>query len=255
MSFTKVMNMATGRLDRELYERHTAWLKAGRKGDGRLLVEGEIIRRMSAAAHNLDGARFEDCNMARSDFNNTHVNSAEFRWCDMSESNLHMAWLQKAKLDACQLDASRLTLVRLDGASVSGCTFDEAALARASLVDGKYAQCSFRKAAMVDIKIANSRFRQCSFQEADFSRHAPLSKLGRADGSIFERCDFRGADFTGLRIDDCTFVDCKFGGAKGRPELGDGIEVRGADLSIHGDGSVLVEGDAFLAQWNTAGRV
>jgi uncharacterized protein YjbI with pentapeptide repeats len=132
---------------------------------------------------------------------------------------------------------------------VSGCTFDRAVLARASLVDGRYAQCSFDEAKMVDIKISGSKFRGCSFRDVDFTRHAPLKKLSRADGSEFEHCDFRGADFTGLRISSCAFMDCKFGGAKGQPELGDGIAVRGADLSLLGDGSEVAEGDAFLERW------
>jgi hypothetical protein len=59
MSFTKDMNMATGQLDRALYNAHTAWLKAGDKGAGRLVIKGEILRRLKAAAHERSGARFE----------------------------------------------------------------------------------------------------------------------------------------------------------------------------------------------------
>jgi uncharacterized protein YjbI with pentapeptide repeats len=64
------------------------------------------------------------------------------------------------------------------------------------------------------------------------------------------RCDFRGADFTALRVSGCTFVDCLFHGAKGAPEL-DNVTVRGVDLSANGDGSGMTDADSFLERWKS----
>lgn len=81
MSFSKAMNMATGQLDRKLYEAHTSWLKAGGKGAGRLEIKGEIMRRMSAAALKLDGARFEGCDFRGADFMGLRISDCTFVDC------------------------------------------------------------------------------------------------------------------------------------------------------------------------------
>ncbi|MGH9941652.1 MAG: pentapeptide repeat-containing protein [Pyrinomonadaceae bacterium] len=79
------------------------------------------------------------------------------------------------------------------------------------------------------------QFMECDFREALLQPTTPLPPQSMI-GAVFERCDFRDADFTGSDLSGATFRACKFGGAHGRPAATKGVQVVEADFSAAGDG-------------------
>ena len=59
--------------------------------------------------------------------------------------------------------------------------------------------------------------------------------LARCRGARFERCDFRGANLDGLRLDNTTFDQCLFFDITGKPKL------EGPVTLIDPDGSEIRE--------------
>jgi uncharacterized protein YjbI with pentapeptide repeats len=92
------MNILSRELDRELYQAHKEWLRAGGKGAGRLVVDGKSLIGFVASALDLRGAKFIDCNLTKSNLSNCHLHQAELLGCDVSKSNLHMATLNGAEV-------------------------------------------------------------------------------------------------------------------------------------------------------------
>jgi hypothetical protein len=55
--------------------------------------------------------------------------------------------------------------------------------------------------------------------------------LATTSGAAFRRCDFRGTHFDGRRLNNTTFVDCKFEGMHGAPEIVGSYRIQGGDTS------------------------
>ena len=70
-----------------------------------------------------------------------------------------------------------------------------------------------------------------------------------ARNSHFTDCDFRGANITGLRLNNTTFEHCKFHGIIGTPVLEGPITIVDADFSPDADGSDLRSQADIVAQW------
>lgn len=245
------MNMATGQLDKGLYRRHTAWLKAKRHGVGRLEIKDELLRRMKAAALDLSHIHLEKCDLFKSDFNNAHLISAELKDCDFSYSNLHMCWLAKSFIERCLFEGATLTLVRMDGSVSAHCNYNLANMRRVSLVDARFDHCTFEDCDLEDSKITRSMFVDCSFTGADFMRVVALSQLGKIKESTFIRCNFRGADFEGVRIEDTKFHNCEFKDAKGRPELDADVKAIWSSASEDWSKANVLEGLQLIQDWES----
>jgi uncharacterized protein YjbI with pentapeptide repeats len=74
---------------------------------------------------------------------------------------------------------------------------------------------------------------------------ANLEKI-EADGAVFERCDFRGANLDGAKIQNTVFKDCSFYNCHGilfdyATEGQEKSQVIAPDLSESGDGTGVVE--------------
>ncbi|HSJ64426.1 MAG TPA: pentapeptide repeat-containing protein, partial [Gemmatimonadaceae bacterium] len=61
--------------------------------------------------------------------------------------------------------------------------------------------------------------------------------------------DLRGANFEGRRLRDTSFINCKFAGVRGKPEIQGNYTVERADFSPAGDGSDVRGADAVHAIW------
>lgn len=246
---TRIINPLTRQLDRDVYKAHTAWLKAGGKGAGRLVVKGKALLGFHASAMDLRGAMFTDCNLSKGNLTHTNLSHASLLGCDLSTVDLHFAKFAKATIIGCTFEGSRLSLATLADATLIATNLRDLNAARIRIANTNVKRCDF-DAALVDATFQDSQFENCSFRTSLLSRKAgSSSRLGLAVGCTFYACDFRDVDFASLRISKTRFTKCLFHGAKGAPDLGDAVVVEGADLSPAGDGSGIVEGDEFLRRW------
>ena len=78
---------------------------------------------------------------------------------------------------------------------------------------------SFVAATLIDSQFDDATFSDCDFSRADFSRIKLGMDAARCPGTRFVRCDFRGANLDGLRLNHTTFDHCWFGSVRGKPDL------------------------------------
>ncbi|NNE18506.1 MAG: pentapeptide repeat-containing protein [Myxococcales bacterium] len=247
-ALTPIINALSRQLDRQLYKAHTSWLKAGGKGPGRLVVEGQTLLGFHASAMDLRGAMFTDCTLSKGNLTHTDLSHARLLGCDLSKVDLHFTKFAKATIIGCTFEGSRLSLATLADAKVIGCNLRDLNASRILIANTDVKRCDF-DAALVDASFEGSRFQNCSFRDSIISRKASGGRLGRAIGCTFHVCDFRDVDFTDFQISECRFDRCLFHGVKGAPALGEDVLIHGADLSVAGDGSTILDPEKFLERW------
>jgi uncharacterized protein YjbI with pentapeptide repeats len=245
---TKTINALNRQLEKEVYEAHRTWLQAGGVGPGRLVVEGERLLGFHASAVDLRGAVFTDCSLKHGNLTHTNLSHTHLLGCDLSKVDLHYTKLAKATVIGCSFEGSRLSLATLEGSRLIGCNLHDIDATRILIANTDVKRCDF-DATLVDASLEGSRFESCAFRNSLISRKSSLGRLGRAVGCTFYACDFRHVDFTHFQISECRFNRCLFHGARGVPELGNGVVVRDGDVSAAGDGSRILEAKEFLQRW------
>lgn len=74
---SRLMNILSRELGRELYQAHQERLGAGGRGAGRLVVDGEFLIGFVASARDLRGAKFSDCNLTQSNLSDCIFHGAK----------------------------------------------------------------------------------------------------------------------------------------------------------------------------------
>jgi len=241
---TRIMNALSRQIDRDVYKAHRRWLDAGCDGDGRLELEGEILLGFTASALDLTGAKLTSCNLGRGNLSNTTLASAELVSCVFTGVDLYMTDFRRARLVGCTLSGSRMSLARLDEATLEDCDLSETAAQRLLFSSTDVRSCRFDRARLTDATFDRSELSRCSFRDASLSRRAGWSDvLGRARGSTFEDCDFRGVDWSGFRISGCAFRRCSFAGGVGAPAVLEELTIADADVSP--------DPDRFVERWRS----
>src|SRR5262249_13105999 len=118
----------------------------------------------------------------------------------------------------------------------------------------------FRSAVLIDSRFDEATFVDCDFQFADFSRWVD-GDLGRCHHTRFERCDFRGANFEGLRFNHTTFDRCRFHAMGGKPDFEGPCTLIEPNFSSRDDGypddpdiPALRDPDEVLRVWHSDDR-
>jgi uncharacterized protein YjbI with pentapeptide repeats len=129
------------------------------------------------------------------------------------------------------------------GSKFSNCTFDD---------------CTFVKAQLNDVIFENAVFKECNFQKTDLSGASLLS-------AEFVSCDlswawllgtdFRYSKFDGVVLDNAR-IDCAkfFNLEMSRTNSINNLVFKEVDLSMNGDGSLMVDNEAFDSWFNNQKR-
>ncbi|MBL0214091.1 MAG: pentapeptide repeat-containing protein [Myxococcales bacterium] len=129
-------------------------------------------------------------------------------------SNWKRALIENCGFRGATLASSHFEDARIRGGDWLGAWLETSIWRRAKVSD-----VSFVAATLIDSRFDEATFVDCDFSRADLSRTRLSWDYARCPGTRFVRCDFRGANIDGLRFNNTTFDHCRFGGARGKPDL------------------------------------
>ena len=214
---------------------HEEWLDGGRNGPGRFELEGLNLGDARSGGV-LSGARWVRCDLGGAVLELSEMRETELMECLFREANLRGCDLEGATLQACRFSQANLRMIDLVAAQVRECDFGEAQLERSSWTGSVIERCGFAGACLQDSVFDQAQFSDCDFRSSDLSwTQGP--PLGTARKTRFVRCDFRGADFSRLRLTDTFFQQCGFHGVKGKPSVQGLCLITNPDFSAAFDGS------------------
>lgn len=215
---------------------HERWDAAGRRGAGRLVLEGRNMRGATGAGLGLMAARLRRCDLSRARLRNCDLGEAELDGCVFDHAALRGCGLERAHVTGCRFVKADLSLMDLSGARLSGGDFSDAKAPR-TLWQGAHVEgVTFRRACLHDCVFDEGEFLRCDLREADL-RWTKEPPIGNAYGARFVECDFRGADLSDLKLKGTVFERCGFHGTAGRPLFEGPCQFIAADLSPGYDGS------------------
>jgi uncharacterized protein YjbI with pentapeptide repeats len=136
-----------------------------------------------------------------------------------------------------------------DDAVLDGCILNCAMASSTRWNSAQLSACQLIGCDLSDATLNYSIFTDCDLRGADLGvlRRDDSDGLG---GVMFVRCDLRDSQWTGRRLRNVVFSDCKLHGVRGRPKL-DAVTVFKPDLSPQGDGSQIGTVDDVRSLWQS----
>jgi uncharacterized protein YjbI with pentapeptide repeats len=237
---------ARGTIDRDALDAHIKWVRRGKMGEGRLDVVGFDGRARRLDSFDMSGARLEAVRLLRASLELTHLREAELVEIDFTQAQLGSIKLGGAVLRGCRFDGANLAIAELDRTHVTSCSFARVMMDRSTWRDALVEDSNLRHVQFGDTLLDGARFQRCDLRSVVLTPIHPRI-VATSRGTVFEHCDFRGADFTGRDLAGAVFLACKLGGAHGQPATTEGWSVEQADLSPAGDGSQVGSAADVLA--------
>ena len=238
---------------REALEAHAKWWARGRFGPGRLELEDVGLDDLRLGTTRLSAARLIRCKLSRTVLDFAHLEEAELIECTGEQPVLAHAALDAARLIRCRLWRARLTLARLEDVEIEGGSLERMSADRAACNRLKARGVHLRDAFFGDAVLDGAYFEDCDLRGADLSRQTPaLITLCSTFNTTFVRCDLRGVNLDGRRLDGTVFIDCKMADLRGTPVIAGEYVVERPDLSAAGDGSDVRTGDELYRRWGPA---
>ena len=158
----------------------------------------------------LTGWQFERCNLRRTSFADSRLDSTVWRACraafaDFSGSNLTEAAFAGGDFNNSSWRRATLTSARFIGSKLTGADFTDARamhihFEEVLLVSAKVVGFSFRKETLRRVDFSGADLRKGDFRMAVFEDCSLRDAV--VAGSRFEGADLRGADLGGLRLSD-----------------------------------------------------
>ncbi|MBA3500684.1 MAG: pentapeptide repeat-containing protein [Myxococcota bacterium] len=239
---------ARGAIDREALTAHAAWVRAGRKGRGRLDVTG-----YSAKGLRYGGADFTGAHLERVIFDGALLDAAQMVDVELVDVSAREAVCTSIKLSGARITGgtfyrAQLALAVLDTAVIDETSFEGANFDRSTWAAATATAASFDGAVFGNAWLDAGQFRGCTFRKADFHRLAAGIKC-TTRGAVFEDCDLRFTRWEGRNLDGATFIRCKLAGITGKAASLANVRIEAPDLSPEGDGSDIADADDVLAFW------
>jgi uncharacterized protein YjbI with pentapeptide repeats len=229
---------------------HEQWLARGRKGPGRLQLDGSGVGGLSLGNIKLGGAQLVRVNFDRATIDFANFTGAELRECSARSTNFAHTKFDDARIENCNFEGARMVLTDCKDVKIQGGTFRGANADR-----GLWNRISIKHADLRDMRFGDcvldgSLLEDCDLRGADLARVSPtLSSLGSALNTTFRRCDLRGAKLEGRRLDGTKLIDCKLAGVIGKPAIEGPYTVERPDFSAAGDGSDIRGAADVHALW------
>ena len=196
---------------------HARWLYRKREGEGRLVLRDERLGEARQSGATFDYASLEGCVFDGAEIVYSRFDHAELTKCIITKAILFGSPFRSARLNGCQFDGSDLRACWFTEASIADCSFLVVDLDRANFVRAQVDRSSFNGARLTATQIDFARFSHCDFRRAHL--HDTVF------GTVFEDCDFRGADLDRLRLKDTRFVRCRFARVIGTPIIEGAYEI------------------------------
>lgn len=219
------------KLDKRSLTNHKEWLDRGRKGLGQLVVEDESVGGLPFPNLNAAFSRLTRVGLSGSRVDFAHFDDAELIDVTAVKTNFGHSQFQRAHLSACDLREASLFITNFQDAVLVDCDLRAATLNRGAWQRVKMRNCDLREARIGDCRLDDAIVEDCDFRGANFGRIEMGLDLSTTAGAVFRRCDFRGTHFDGRRLNNTTFIDCKFEGMQGAPEIVGSYRIEGGDTS------------------------
>jgi uncharacterized protein YjbI with pentapeptide repeats len=197
------------------------------------------------------GAVIAELALGPADLSQARLAGATLRDLDAHGANLDRALAAMARLSNVRLSASSARRANLRSCLATDCDFTCASLQATQWHDATALRCCFIGASLKDLCAERATFIDCDFRGADLGIGHPGARAAMA-GARFLRCDLRWTSWGGRALAGISFVGCKLHGVRGRPNPW-GMIVTEADLSFHGDGSIIGDAREVRALWEAAG--
>jgi uncharacterized protein YjbI with pentapeptide repeats len=237
-----------GAIDRQSLMAHQAWVRNGRRGDGRLDVVG-----VSAHGLRLGGALCEGAYLERVIFDGALLGGARMTDCELRDvsfldANCTSLDLTRARIVGGTFARCALALAVLVDATIEGTSFADANLDRSQWRGAVTTGACFDHATFGNSWLDGGCFRGCTFVQADFRRLTAGIRATTA-GARFEDCDLRGTRWEDRDLTGATFVRCKLASIVGRPSSVVNVTIEDPDLSPDGDGSAIATAADVMERW------
>jgi uncharacterized protein YjbI with pentapeptide repeats len=239
---------AKGAIDRESLNAHEQWVRAGRKGPGRLDVVGYDARGLRYGGVLFEGARLERVNFGRALLDAARMADVELVDVNADDAICTSLKLTRAKLAGGSFVRANLDLAVFDEAAIDETTFDDAHLDRSQWIGARVTAASFDRAVFGNTRFDGGRFTGCTFRKADLRLLTSGIKCTTAN-AVFEDCDLRFTRWDGRDVSGATFIRCKLHGISGAPVGVDSVHVEDPDLSVDGNGSDIGDVEDVIALW------
>lgn len=239
---------AKGAVDRDALMAHEKWVRAGRKGPGRLEAVGYDARGLRFGGVLFQGARLERVNFERALLDAARMMDCELVDITANDAICTSLNLTRATLNGGSFLRANLDLAVFDEAAIDETTFDDAHIDRSQWIGARVTAASFDRAIFGNTRFDGGRFTGCTFRKADMRLLERGIKCTTAN-AVFEDCDLRFTRWDDRDVTGATFIRCKFHGVTGKPFGVGKVHVEDPDLSVDGDGSDIGDVDDVLALW------
>ena len=217
------------RMNIEHLREHGEWMRRGKTGTGRLVVE-DLDLRVAELKYGYAGARFVRCDFRGQHFRHPWLDETEFVDCKLDDVVLSWVDLRRARIEHSSFRNANLVFGKLDAARIQGGSFWGANLQTTQWWSVRANGVDFRRASFPMVDLDNAIFDNCDFGEAQLVRGDPRVDGGTAANTLFIECDFTRADLSGLELRRTRFERCKLAQVIGKPNIREPIELVDNDV-------------------------
>ena len=183
---------------------HAAWLEAGRRGEGRLVVSDTWLQGATWIGKPLEGAVFRNTWLQDVRFTSAQLAEAAFIGCRLDAVSFLMADLQRSQWSQGVLADVQMDLTDGEGLVMQDCDLRGGRLRRIRWQESRLERVDLSGARLRGAKLSGSTWVGCNLSGADFRDDESIATV--LTGARLEQCDLSGAQFP--EGTDVVCVDC-----------------------------------------------
>ncbi len=224
--------------------RHHDWIDAGRKGSGRIDIEGKDLRGARIGATRISYARFIRCDLRESQIYSADLRNTEIVECNCENSNLGGIHLNDGVIKNCNFKNCNAKGFDCPNARITGCDWSQSDLERSRWEYATVKDTCFKGVNLFGAKFINADFINCDFLNCDLT-------FVCAQGAVFKHCNFREADLESMDIENTVFSQCGFYNCENGNllELLGSLKIEQPDFSENFDGSKIISDAELYESW------
>jgi uncharacterized protein YjbI with pentapeptide repeats len=236
-------------INKAAFYAHEDWVRRGRTGPGRFVLEGKDLSKAEYICRSLGWARLVDCDLSDGKFHPSFDHAELIRCSFRNMMWMNLPGFDGALLEECDFTGAGLSLAGFQDATVMRCRLAGVPMRRGGFDRARIVQTDFSLCKLESVHMDDALVENCDFRGTDFRPEPRNDYLNRFHGVRFIRCDFRGANLDGRRVRDAVFDHCRFHGLVGIPVLEGPCTIIDPDMSEAGDESGVVDGEIVRQQW------
>jgi uncharacterized protein YjbI with pentapeptide repeats len=233
-------------VNRQILREHLKW--AHSQGGTRLDLQDCNLDGMLARGTQLYTARFQRCTFVQANLSYSELSDMELEDCVLDRACFVSSDMNRSRLYRCRFVEADLRITRLKMTDIVGSDFSGALLDRADFTSAILKETSFRGAFFYDATLDDAYVGYCDWRDADLGFQY-MAHLCTAKNTWFFRCDFRGTNLAGRRLQDARFTECRFYGVRGQPVIAGSCTIGRPNLSPLDGGEELGTADQVLQMW------